>query len=89
MKGVGAVLLQDGQPICYASKALTETKQNCSNIEREALGVVWGLERFHYFVYGKQCTVHTDHKPLESICKKKTNHMSCSLTEICTESTQV
>jgi len=71
LKGIGAVLLQSGQPICYASKALTETEQNYSNIEREALGVVWGLERFHYFVYGKQCTVHTDHKPLEAIFKKK------------------
>ncbi|XP_048583419.1 uncharacterized protein K02A2.6-like [Nematostella vectensis] len=71
LKGVGAVLLQGGQPVCYASKALTETEQNYSNIEREALGVVWELERFHYFIYGKQCTVNTDHKPLESIFKKK------------------
>ncbi|CAB4006171.1 Hypothetical predicted protein, partial [Paramuricea clavata] len=39
--------------------------------KREALVVVWGLERFHYFVYGKKCTVHTDHKPLETIFRKK------------------
>jgi hypothetical protein len=71
LRGIGAVLLQDGQPVCYASKALTETEQRYSNIEREALGVVWGLERFHYFIYGKKCTVHTDHKPLEAIFKKK------------------
>ncbi len=71
LKGLGAVLLQDGQPVCYASKALTEAEQRYSNIEREALGVVWGLERFHYFIYGKTCTVHTDHKPLEAIFKKK------------------
>ena len=71
LKGLGAVLLQDGKPVCYASKALTETEQRYSNIEREALGVVWGLERFHYFIYGKSCTIHTDHKPLEAIFKKK------------------
>ena len=41
------------------------------NRECEALGVVWGLEKFRYFLYGKQCTVHTEHKPLESIFKKK------------------
>ena len=70
-KGLGAVLLQHGQPICYASRALTETEQNYSNIERETLGVVWGLEKFNYFIYGKHCTLHTDHKPLESIFKKK------------------
>ena len=70
LKGLGAVLLQDGQPVCYASKALTEAEQRYSNIEREALGVVWRLERFHYFIYAKNCTVHTDHKPLEAIFKK-------------------
>ena len=46
-KGLGAVLLQQGQPVCYASKALTETERNYSKIERETLGVVWGLERFN------------------------------------------
>ncbi|PFX16729.1 Uncharacterized protein K02A2.6 [Stylophora pistillata] len=71
LKGLGAVLLQDGKPVCYASKALTETEQQYSNIEREALGVVWGLDRFHYFIYGKSCTIHTDHKPLEAILEKK------------------
>ena len=40
LKGLGAVLLQQGQPVCYASKALTETEQRYSNIEREALGLV-------------------------------------------------
>ena len=72
LKRLGAVLLQDGKPVCYASKALTETEQRYSNIERQALGVIWGLERFHYFIYGKSCTIHTDHKPaLEAIFKKK------------------
>ena len=46
LKGLGAVLLQQGQPVCYASKALTETEQRYSSIEREALGLVWGLENF-------------------------------------------
>jgi len=73
-KGLGAALLQHGQPICYALRALTETKQNYSNIERETLGVVWGLEKFHYLIYGKRCTLHTDHKPIEAIFKKKLAH---------------
>ncbi|PFX13349.1 Uncharacterized protein K02A2.6 [Stylophora pistillata] len=79
LKGLGAVLLQDGKPVCYASKALTETEQQYSNIEREALGVVWGLERFHYFIYGKSCTIHTDHKPLEAIFKKKLSNCPARL----------
>ena len=60
--------------MCYASKALTDTEQRYSNIERQALGLVWGLERFHYFIYGKLYTIHTDHKPPEAIFKKK---LSC------------
>ena len=34
------------------------------------LAVVHGLEKFHYYVYGRGVTVETDHKPLEAIFKK-------------------
>ena len=69
-KGLGAVLLQDGKPVIYASRTLTETEQRYSNIERELLGVVFALERFHHYVYGYTATVQTDHKPLVSVWKK-------------------
>ena len=78
LKGLGAVLLQDRQLVCYASKALTQTEHRYSNIEREALCVVWGLERFHY-IYGKSCTIHTDNKPLETIFKKKLSNCPARL----------
>lgn len=68
--GLGAALLQDGRPICYASKSLTFTEQNYANIEREMLGIVFGCHRFHEYVYGRKVTVETDHKPLEVIAKK-------------------
>ena len=68
--GIGAALLQDGRPIAFASKALTETEQRYANIERELLAVVFGCERFHTYVYGKPFAVETDHKPLEMIHKK-------------------
>ena len=70
-KGLGTVLLQYGQPVCYASKALTKTEQWYSNIEHKALGVTCGLEKFHYFIYSKSCTIHTNHKSLKAIFKKK------------------
>ena len=68
--GLGAVLLQEGQPIVYASRTLTETEKRYSNIERELLGVVFGLERLHHYTFGSQITVETDHQPLTSIWKK-------------------
>ena len=67
---LGAVLLQEGQPIIYASRTLTETEKRYSNIERELLGVVFGLERLHHYTFGSQITVETDHQLLTSIWKK-------------------
>ena len=69
-KGLGACLIQKGKVICYASRALTKTEQNYQNLEREALGTIWGMEKFHYFLYGKEFTLETDQKPLVSIYKK-------------------
>ena len=40
------------------------------NIERELLGVVFGLERLHHYTFGKPITIETDHQPLTSIWKK-------------------
>lgn len=45
MKGLGAALLQDGRPIAFASKSLTETESRYANIEREMLAVVYGSIR--------------------------------------------
>ena len=69
-KGLGACLIQNGKVVCYASRALTKTEQNYQNLEREALGTIWGIEKFHYFLYGKEFTLETDLKPLVSIYKK-------------------
>ena len=71
--GLGAALIQDNKPVAFASKALTPTESNYANIERELLAVVFGLERFHTFVYGKPLVVFSDHKPLENIIKKPLN----------------
>ncbi|CAK8685059.1 unnamed protein product [Clavelina lepadiformis] len=68
--GLGAVLLQNDQPIEYASRALTKTEQNWAQIEKELLSVVFGLERFDQYTYGRKIIVHNDHRPLQSILKK-------------------
>ena len=68
-KGLGACLIQKGK-VCYASRTLTKTELNYQNLEQEALGTIWGMEKFHYFLYGKEFTLETDQKPLVSIYKK-------------------
>ena len=69
-KGLKACLIHKGKVVCYASRALTKTEQNYQNLEQEALGTIWGMEKLHYFLYGKEFTLETDQKPLVSIFKK-------------------
>ena len=68
--GLGAVLLQDNQPVAYASRALTPTQTRYAQIEKELLAIVFGCEKFHDYIYGRQVNVETDHKPLETIFHK-------------------
>ena len=70
MSGLGAVCLQEGQPVAYASRALTDCQKKYAQIEKELLAIVFGCDKFHEYIYGKTVTVETDHKPLESIFKK-------------------
>ncbi|UYV83445.1 K02A2.6-like, partial [Cordylochernes scorpioides] len=69
--GVGAVLSHviEGQenPIMFASRTLSGAERNYSQIEREALAIIYGVTKFHQFIYGRQFTLITDHKPLVSI----------------------
>ena len=64
------MILQDSRPVTFASQALTGVEKNYQNLERECLAMIWGMEKFHYFLYGKQFTLETDQKPLVSIYKK-------------------
>ena len=69
-RGLGAVLLQANGLVEFASRSLTATESRYSNIEREMLAVLFGLEKFHYYAYGRHVVVELDHKPLEAIFKK-------------------
>ena len=65
--GVGAVLLQEFEgrlPIAYASKKLLPREKNYSTIEKECLGIIWGIEKFRKYLYGVEFLLETDHKPL-------------------------
>ena len=49
-KGLGACLLQDGHPIYFVSKSLTDAEKGYVAIELEALAVSWACEKFHHFL---------------------------------------
>ena len=65
-KGLGAVLFQDEKPLAYASRALTPAQQqHYAQIEKETLAIVYGVQKFHQFTYGRPTEVESDHKPLQ------------------------
>lgn len=70
--GLGAVLIQfDGNRvpriISCASKALTETERKYPQTQKEALAIVWGIERFAFYLTGKRFVVRTDSEANEFI----------------------
>jgi transposase InsO family protein len=73
--GLGCVLstIIDGQerPIEYAHRALSPTEQRYSQIDRESLSLVWGVTKFHKYLYGRSFTLITDHRPLVRILGEK------------------
>lgn len=69
--GLGAVLVQVNnngpRVISYASKSLSQVEKRYAQTEKEALALVWAVERFHYYLFGRTFDLITDHKPLEVI----------------------
>ena len=81
-RGIGAALIQYKGVVAFASKSFTETEQQYSNIERESLAIVFGLERFHHYAFGRLVIVNTDHKTLVSNSKKSMASMSPRLARM-------
>lgn len=62
---LGAVLSQDGHPVCYASRTLNEHEVNYSTIEKELLAIVWAVKYFRPYIFGRKFEIQTDHQPLQ------------------------
>lgn len=68
--GLEAALTQRGKPVAFGSRALAPTERGYAQIEKECLAIVFGMEKFHHYTYGRKVTVQSDHKPLENIHRK-------------------
>lgn len=66
---VGAVLSQTTKgadlPIAYASRTLNESEQRLATIEKELLAIVWAVQYFRPYLYGRKFKIITDHRPLQ------------------------
>ena len=61
-------MMQNGQPVAYASRALTPPETRYAQIEKELLAIVFACDRFEAYIYGRdRVSIESDHKPLEMI----------------------
>ena len=80
--GLGAILMQkqsnhQWQPVAYTPRALSPTEQRYAQIQKEALGIMWGCEKFSEYISSMRFQIETDHKPLVPIFTQKSlNDMS-------------
>ena len=85
-QGIGAVLVQEENgvkmPVAYGSKKLVKGEVKLSTVEKECLALVWGIQKFQKYLYGREFVVETDHQPLSHLntCKMK-NAIYASLTK--------
>lgn len=65
---IGAVLSQgpigNDRPIAYASRTLNQTEERYSTTEKEFLAIVWAVNHFRPYLYGRKFKMFTDHQPL-------------------------
>lgn len=83
--GLGAVLMQRASssgswlPVQFASRTLNSSEKNYSQIEKEALSVIFGTDKFCKFLLGAHFKIYNDHKPLHTLfAKTKAIPNSCS-----------
>ena len=85
--GVGAMIshvLADGseRPITFDSRTLTASEKNYSQLEKETLALVFGVKKFHPYLFGRNFTLVTHHKPLLSILGPKKGIPSLAATRL-------
>ena len=79
-RGLGAALLEQGQPVAFASRTLTLTEQRYAQIEKECLSIVFACTKFSQYISRRDnVIVESDHKPLQSIFKKSLLYTPCRL----------
>lgn len=67
---IGAVLSQEGHPVCYASRTLNNHERNYSATDKEFLAIMWSVNYFRPYIYGRKFKILTDHQPIKYLHSK-------------------
>ena len=79
---VGVDILQDGRRVELAPRSLCLSERNWAQIKKEAVSILFGLDRFDRYTYGRKIIVRNDHKPLRSILQKPLSQAPRTLQDI-------
>jgi hypothetical protein len=60
--GLGVALLQNGQPVVYSSRALTDAETRYAQIEKELLAIVFACDHFEAYIFGRD-VIHVESDP--------------------------
>ena len=77
--------MDDGseRPIAMVSRTLTMVKRGYAQIEKEGLSLIFGMKKFHMYLYGKSFTLITDHLPIVEILGAKHSFLQNMLADVC------
>ena len=77
-RGIGGVLLQAESgvkwPVAYASRKLLPREESYATVEKECLTLIWAVQKFQRYLYGKQFIIETDNQPLLYLNKAKVSN---------------
>lgn len=69
--GIGAILMQEGHPIAYISKALSPKYQGLSVYEKELLAILLAVKKWYHYLQCQRFIILTDHQSLKYLLEQK------------------
>ncbi|XP_027166082.1 uncharacterized protein LOC113766055 [Coffea eugenioides] len=70
-QAIGAVIMQQGQPIAYMSQTLGARNQALSIYEKELLALIAAVNKWRHYVLGSHFIIRTDHHSLKYLLEQK------------------
>lgn len=73
LRAVLSHIMEDGQerPVAYASRTLSPVEKNYAQLEKEGLAIIFGVKKFHNYLYGRHFIIESDHQPLSYLFNEK------------------